>query len=178
MSTRLIHRSAASPSRIIAETLEGLLLAEMVAPGNRLLVVSPWISEFPAIDNRAGQYSTLEPAWLVGFVPFSSVLRSLLTHGVKIRVACGFGERETDFISRLSNGATLDGTQPSLSVSQLPREHRLFSHEKAMVADTWAIYGSMNMTYSGVKLNGELITVTTETDTVGRVATELLGLFS
>ena len=53
----------------------------------------------------------------------------------------------------------------------------LFSHEKALVADSWAVYGSMNLTYSGVQFNGELITVTTDPDTVATLATTLQGLF-
>ena len=36
----------------------------------------------------------------------------------------------------------------------------------------------MNLTYSGVTMNGELITVTTDAAQVSEVATELLGLFS
>ena len=55
MSTRLIHRSAASPSRDIAECLEGLLVYELLNPGQRMLIVSPWMSDFPALDNRGGQ---------------------------------------------------------------------------------------------------------------------------
>ncbi|MDT5016226.1 MAG: hypothetical protein QOD39_2386, partial [Mycobacterium sp.] len=39
MNTRLIYRTAASPSREIAECLEGLLLSELLAPGRRLMVV-------------------------------------------------------------------------------------------------------------------------------------------
>jgi hypothetical protein len=53
----------------------------------------------------------------------------------------------------------------------------VFSRE-VIAADTWAVYGSMNLTYSGVTMNGELITVTTDAAQVSEVATELLGLFS
>lgn len=177
MSTRLIHRSAASPSRVIAECLEGLLVSEFLNPGQRMLVVSPWMSDFPAVNNRAGEYTCLEPSWGATHLPFSAILRGLLARGVSTRIGCGPGERESDLISRIETAADSDGTRDFLSVSRLPREHRLFSHEKALIADSWAIYGSMNLTYSGVQMNGELITVTTESDVVARVATELLGLF-
>ncbi len=178
MSTRLIHRSAASPSRDIAECLEGLFLAELLNPGQRLLVVSPWMSDFPAMDNRGGKFTAIDASWTATFVPFSGLLRALLQRGVSVRIACGPGHRETELLSRVERAAALDGTAARLSLTRLPREHHLFSHEKALVTDTWAVYGSMNLTYSGVTMNGELITVTTDAATVATVATELLALFT
>jgi phosphatidylserine/phosphatidylglycerophosphate/cardiolipin synthase-like enzyme len=178
VSTRLIHRSAASPSRDIAECLEGLLLYELLNPGQRLLIISPWMSDFPALDNRGGRFTAIDASWTATFVLFSGVLRAALQRGVFVRIACGPGARESEFVARLDRVALLDGTVDRLSVTRLPREHRLFSHEKAVVADTWAVYGSMNLTYSGATMNGELITVTTDAAQVSEVATDLLGLFS
>jgi phosphatidylserine/phosphatidylglycerophosphate/cardiolipin synthase-like enzyme len=178
VSTRLIHRSAASPSRDIADCLEGLLASELMNPGRRLLIVSPWISDFPALDNRGGRFAAIDASWAATFVLFSNVLRTTLQRGARVRIACGPGDRETEFVARLVRAAALDGTTDHISVNRLPREHRVFSHEKAVIADTWAVYGSMNLTYSGVTMNGELITVTTNPARVSEVATELLGLFS
>ena len=178
MSTRLIHRSAASPSRDIAECLEGLLAYELLNPGQRLLIVSPWMSDFPALDNRGGRFTAIDPSWTATFLQFSGVLGAALQRGIHVRIACGPGVTESDFVWRLERAASLDGTADNLSVTRLPREHRVFSHEKAIVADTWAVYGSMNLTYSGVTMNGELITITTDPASVSEVATELLGLFS
>ena len=176
--TRLIHRTAAAPNQAISECLEAMLISEFLDPGARLLVVSPWMSDFPALDNRVNQWSTIDAGWSTSFVPFSQVLRTLASRGVNIQIGCGPGERESEFVSRLQRGVVADGTEAKLTVSRMPHEHRLFSHEKALVADTWAIYGSMNLTYSGVQMNGELITVTVAPHTVSTVATELLGLFS
>lgn len=177
MSTRLIHRSAASPTRDITECLEGLFLSELLDPGKRLLAISPWMSDFPALNNRSGRYTTLDASWTATFVPFSSLVRAMLQRGTSIRIACGPGDRETELLSRIEQAASLDGTTARLFVTRLPRDHRLFSHEKALISDTWAIYGSMNLTYSGVTMNGELITVTTDAARVATVATALLGLF-
>ncbi|MGC4957780.1 phospholipase D-like domain-containing protein DpdK [Actinomadura citrea] len=177
MSTRLIHRSAASPSRDIAECLEALFLSELLDPGKRLLVASPWMSDFPVLNNRGGKFTALDASWTATFVPFSSILRGMLQRGTSVQIACGPGERETELLSRVDRVASLDGTATRLSLNRLPREHRLFSHEKALIGDTWAVYGSMNLTYSGVTMNGELITVTTNAARVATVATELLDLF-
>lgn len=178
MMTRLIHRTAASPSRDIAECLEGLFLSELINPGDRLLVVSPWMSDFPALDNRGGNFTALEPSWTATFVPFSALLRALLLRGVEVKIACGPGERENELLDRIKQGAVLDGTTSRFKSCRLPRNRNVFSHEKALVADSWAIYGSMNLTYSGVSMNGELITVTTDGAAIATVTTELLGLFA
>ena len=132
MSTRLIHRSAASPTRDITECLEGLFLFELLNPGRRLLVVSPWMSDFPALNNRGGSYSTrciLDS----NVYPVFKMLRVVLQRGIYVRIACGPGARETELLAR-SSGRLLDGTAGRLSVARPPREHRLFSHEKALVA--------------------------------------------
>jgi phosphatidylserine/phosphatidylglycerophosphate/cardiolipin synthase-like enzyme len=173
----MIHRSAAAPTKEIAEALEGLILSEFLDPGGRLLIVSPWMSDFPAIDNRAGQFSGLVSDWNAAVIPFSKVLRGLLSHGVTVRIGAGPGTRESEFIAKIEESADLDGTRPLLYVTRQPHEHRLFSHEKALIADSWAVYGSMNLTYNGVQFNGELITVTTDPDTVANLATTLQGLF-
>jgi len=177
VSTRVIHRSAAAPTREIAEALEALILSEYLSPGRRLLIVSPWISDFPAVDNRAGQFSSLVPSWSATVIHFSAVLRGLLSIGVTVQVGTGPGDRESEFTAKLEEDAELDGTRPLLSITRQPHEHKLFSHEKALVADSWAVYGSMNFTYSGVQFNGELITVTTDPDAVATLATTLQGLF-
>ena len=178
MSTRLIHRLAAAPTRDITECLEGLFLCELLNPGQRLLVVSPWMSDFPALNNRGGKFAALDASWTASYIPFSRILRALLQRGVSVQIACGPGGRETELLTRIEQAASLDGTADRLFVTRLPHEHRLFSHEKALISDTWAVYGSMNLTYSGVTMNGELITVTTEAAQVAAVATELRGLFT
>lgn len=178
MTTRLIHRTAASPSKDIAECLEGLFLSELLSPGRRLVVISPWMSDFPAMDNRGGNFAAVEPAWTATWISFSGVLRTLLMRGVEVKVACGPDARETEFLDKIDQLSALDGTTERFSSVRLPSERRHFSHEKALIADTWAIYGSMNLTYNGVSINGELITVTTDDTSVAQVTTELLGLFS
>jgi phosphatidylserine/phosphatidylglycerophosphate/cardiolipin synthase-like enzyme len=178
MTMRLIHRTAASSSRDIGECLAGLLLSELLNPGKRMSVVSPWMSDFPVLDNRGGKFAAVDAAWTASWVPFSSVLRALLVRGVVVKIACGEGDREDDLLARLGQGAKLDGSADRLVTFRPPREHLVFSHEKALIADSWAVYGSMNLTYRGVTINGELITVTTDLATVGTVATQLGQFFS
>jgi phosphatidylserine/phosphatidylglycerophosphate/cardiolipin synthase-like enzyme len=175
---RTIHRSAASPNRDIADCLQALLVSELLSPGTRLLVISPWMSDFPALDNSGARFAGLDPSWTASKVRFSAVLRSLLRSGVNVRLACGPGVRESDLVQRLVQNTSLDGTTDLLAIRRLPHEHRFFSHEKALLADRWAMFGSMNLTYRGVALNGELITVTTDPARVAAVAADLSELFT
>lgn len=178
MTTRLIHRAAARPHRLIAEALQALVVGELIAPGSRLLLVSPWISDVPLLDNRSGRFSCLDVRWGATWIPLSAVLRSFLESGMSVRVACGPGPREDEFVDRLLHSAHSDGTEEDLLIRRSPSDRpRAMDHEKAMVADAWALHGSMNLTYRGVELNGELVTVTTDVAHVASVATELLSLF-
>jgi phosphatidylserine/phosphatidylglycerophosphate/cardiolipin synthase-like enzyme len=178
MTDRLIHRAAARPNRMISDALQSLLVAELMLPGRRFMVVSPWITDFPAIDNRRGGFTALDPTWGTSWVTFSTVLRALLRQQVRVSVACGTGPREDEFVQRTETGAKRDGTDDLLTVRRSPADpNRVLDHEKALVADTWAVHGSMNFTYRGVEVNGELITITEDPSRVAALATELIGLF-
>ena len=77
-----------------------------------------------------------------------------------------------------TNMALTDGSSANLHIA---RRKDIFAanhqHEKALIADTWAIQGSMNLTHSGVELNGELVTLTSAPEEVANLAAEIMGLF-
>lgn len=178
MKQRVIHRLAERPNREIAEALESLAIAELVHPGSRFIVVSPWISDFPIIDNRSGSLSGLDGAWGAARLRFSDFLRSLLRRGVAVHLACGDDAAARDFVRRLENGAQQDGTGTSLSVRVSPLDMaRVLEHEKALIADTWALHGSMNLTYRGVEVNGELVTISAEASHIAELRTTMMDLF-
>jgi hypothetical protein len=178
MTQRIIHRLAERPNRSIAEALEALAVAELIKPGRRFMVISPWISDFPIIDNRGGKFSALDRTWSASRINFSSYLRALLRRGVGVSVACGEGRTEIEFVERLHKGARQDGTQARLTVrvSQLDPA-RILEHEKALIAEGWAVHGSMNLTYRGVEVNGELVTISTDPSHVAELTTTMTELF-
>ena len=178
MNQRIIRRAADQSRAAVSDLLEAVLVGELIAAGSRLLVISPWITDFPVIDNRSGQYSLLDPQWGAAKIRFSSVLRSLLLRGTRLSVACRPGTREDEFVTRLQTYAVSDGTDDLLWLQRSDAVMRERAHEKALVADSWALHGSMNFTYSGVELNGELVTFTTDAATVATLASELLPLVS
>jgi hypothetical protein len=177
MTKRIIRRTANQSRVAVSDLLEAVLVAELIAPGSRLLLVSPWISDFPVVDNRSGQFAQIDAQWGASKLRLSAVLRSLLSRGVRVSIACSKGEREDGFIQQLQTFAEADGTEDLLIVRRNDEFGHGIEHQKSLIADDWAIYGSMNFTYSGVELNGELVTFTDDAQEVAQLAAELQPLF-
>ncbi len=177
MSQRIIRRAADQSRVAVADLLEGLFVADLLTPPSRFLLVSPWISDFPIIDNRSGSFAHLDAQWGAARIRFSAVMRSLLMRGTHVSIACRPGDREDEFVDRIQTAAETDGTDPLLTLQRADDVLRERSHEKALVSDAWALHGSMNFTFSGVELNGELVTFTNEPTAVATLASELAPLF-
>jgi phosphatidylserine/phosphatidylglycerophosphate/cardiolipin synthase-like enzyme len=178
VSNREIHRLAARPHRLIGEALQGLVVGEIIAPGKRLLIASPWISDVPILDNRSGRFTALNSSWGTRVIRLSAILRTLLERHTEVYLHCGPGGREAAFIKDLSDSARGDGTSQRLHTRQSEHDpDRLLDHQKMIAGDDWAMFGSMNLTYRGVEINGELVTVSTDPARVANVSTELMGLF-
>jgi len=179
VSTRYIHRLAARPHRLIGEALQGLIVSELLAPGRRLLITSPWISDVPVLDNRGGRFSVLNSTWGARVIRLSAVLRTLLEQQTTVYLHCGPGPRETGFVDRLKDAARRDGTSTRLHTRQSSHDpDKVLDHEKAIAGDDWIVHGSMNLTYRGIEINGELVTVSTDPAHVAAVTTELMSLFA
>jgi len=177
VSQRIIRRSSSQSRVAVGDLLEAVLVGELLAPGSRLWVVSPWLTDFPVIDNRGGQFTQLDPTWGASRIRISAVLRALIQRGVLVSVATRPGQSEEDFLDRLRSGAEADGSAARLRVRAADDAGRHWAHEKALVADTWALHGSMNFTFSGVELNGELVTFTDDLAAVAELASELSSIF-
>ncbi|WP_329106894.1 phospholipase D-like domain-containing protein DpdK [Micromonospora sp. NBC_01699] len=178
MSNRHIHRLAARPHRLIGEALQGLVVAEILSPGRRVLIASPWISDVPILDNRGGRFTALNSSWSTRVIRLSVVLRTLLERHTEVYLHCGPGGREKAFIDHLRNMARTDGTETRLHTRQSRHDpEKALDHEKAIAGDDWAVFGSMNLTYRGVEINGELVTVSTDPARVATITTELMSLF-
>jgi phosphatidylserine/phosphatidylglycerophosphate/cardiolipin synthase-like enzyme len=179
VTTRHIHRLAARPHRLIGEALQSLIVGDLLAPGRRVLIISPWISDVPVLDNRSGRFSVLNSSWGASIIRLSVVLRALLEQQTNVYLHCGAGSRETDFIERLKDVARRDGTLQQLHTRQSTHDpDRVLDHEKAIAGDDWIIHGSMNLTYRGIEINGELVTVSTDPTHVAAVTIELMSLFT
>jgi hypothetical protein len=177
MSQRIIHRTYARPHRLIAEALQSLIVGDLLAPGQRLIIVSPWISDVPLIDNRRGSFTALNSTWGSTIIRLSAVLRTMLSNHTKVYIATGPDRSAVAFVRQLKDGARRDGTDNLLTAhNALPNPNAL-DHQKAIAGDDWIVHGSMNLTYRGIELNGELVTISNDLPNVAAVTTELMSLF-
>lgn len=174
----MINRLAARPHQLIAEALQSLIVSELLDPGRRILLVSPWITDVPLLDNRAGRFSPLNATWSATAIRLSAVIRRLLEFQTHVYIAYGTGDDKPDFVYRIEESARRDGTAQYLTVRRAPQlTDRALDHQKAIAGDDRILHGSMNLTRRGIMLNGEFVTVSSDPEYVATATTELLSLF-
>jgi hypothetical protein len=157
MTARTIHK-APGQQHDVADLLQTIFALELAAPSGGLWLVSPWISDIPVIDNRAGDFATvLDPAWGDRWITLSEVLARLVTLGTHVVLGVRWEHEFTDaFVSRTEELARL-GTADRLTV--IRREDL---HHKGLLTDRCHLGGSMNFTFNGIALLQETIRYTTD----------------
>ena len=152
---RLIVKSARSNRDEVRELLESLLAAELLHPGEEIWLVSPWISDIPVLDNRAGSYSGLEPSWPKRHLTLAELLAFALRTQPQCRlhVVTRPGEHTSRFCDRLRTLIALDGNTERLNLD----DRRSELHTKGLVTTGFAFNGSMNFTYNGVEVLDETV---------------------
>ena len=169
---RTILTSKLSSRREVAELLQNLFVAELIHPSRCLWIVSPWVSDIPLLDNRAGDLESLEPDWGPRYVRLVEVLVRLARAGTFIVVAVRDNGESDDLIYRL---------RAVFEEHALP--HRLRTsfhsdlHHKGIAGDDFVLAGSMNLTYSGVHVHDEKVRLSTVPAEVEQARLDLHTLY-
>ena len=152
---RLIVKSARSNRDEVRELLESLFAIELLDPGEEIWLVSPWISDIPVLDNRAGSYSGLEPSWPKRHLTLAELLAFALRTQPQCRlyIVTRPGEHTARFCERLRTIIALDGNSDRLNLD----DRRPELHTKGLVTARFALNGSMNFTYNGVEALDETV---------------------
>jgi hypothetical protein len=146
-------------SRAIRDLLQSLFAAELLHPSRRLWLIFGWISDIEILDNRARQFSPLQPDWPSTGIRLSRVLRALVERGGKIILIARDVEHNRSFATQLKPLCTeFDGR---LIVTLKPEVH-----EKGILGDDFLLNGSMNLTHNGVNTNDEHLTLRTDSSSV------------
>lgn len=142
--------------RQAADLLQNVFAAELVSPSRCIWIVSPWISDIPVLDNRAAGFSSLAGEWERSRIRLSTVLGWLLKAGTTVHIATRSGESASDdFVARMQG---LGGTgSPRLKIHL-----RDTLHEKGILTDGFYLGGSMNITYNGIQINDEFLSLFTD----------------
>ena len=152
-SQRRLFKGASTTQGVIRELLTLVFCQELLAPGAKLSVVAPWISDVPIFDNRSGNFTALNPEWSqqeIGVIP---VFVHLCRAGTQVEVAVRPDDHNQIFIRKMAEAAEEAGVANSIRVVEI--EHL---HTKGILADSWVILGSMNLTRNGVEINEEYVT--------------------
>ncbi|PKH01375.1 hypothetical protein CXF72_17025 [Psychromonas sp. MB-3u-54] len=133
----------------IKDLLSSLLIAESLNPGV-IYILSPWISDFPVLDNTSGNFDAINPMWGHRHVHFFELLQNCVEAGSTLKLAI---RENREKIRQLEQN--LKNYPSRFIVVELTE-----LHEKGLLTECALIRGSMNFTYFGATKNYEGITYT------------------
>jgi hypothetical protein len=161
--TRHIHKSSWRCQDEVKELLQAIFAGEMLAPSQCLWLVSPWISDIPVIDNRAGAFDALDSSWGARVLRLGEVIARSLQTGTTVVVATRPVPHNRPFLSQLASTASDLGASSALLLNEAED-----LHEKGLLGDDFYLSGSMNLTYGGVELLEETVKFDTADEVVAQ----------
>jgi len=153
-------------SRAVRDLFQSLFAAELINPSPKLWLFFAWISDVEILDNSARQFAALEPDWPAAPIRLSQVLRALLSRGVEIRVIIREHGHNDFFRARLEALKARYGDLLKWTIEKS-------FHAKGMLGADYFLSGSMNLTLSGISVNGEHLVFRTDPAAVAEQAIEL-----
>ena len=160
--TRRIFKSAVTSQNLIRELLQMMFLGELLAPGGeRAWLVSPWISNIVLFDNRAGGFGTVNPEWGNREIRLIEVMTDVMARGTALGIATSLDGHNDPLIYALTLAAAEGGLAGKLHIDR--RQHL---HIKGLLLKRGLLTGSMNLTYSGLELNDEMVAYDTTAKTL------------
>ena len=154
-SARLIVKTMKGSRDEVRDLLESLIATELLFPSREIWLVSPWVTNLPLLDNRAGAYSGIEPGWPKDYLWFADLLAYSLksTPETKVKVVTRSDEHNKSFCNRLTEICLLDGTSERLNIDSSRDE----LHIKGFAGESFSLKGSMNFTYNGIEVLEETV---------------------
>jgi hypothetical protein len=143
--------------RQIRETLSDLLVGLILSP-DTVWLVSPWVSDFDLLDNRSGDWTSLNPSWGARFVMFSELLAAGIDAGCELRLVTNGHDGNARFYERATKGLSQLKRVQWKVVQQL--------HTKGLLCTSFFLSGSMNFTYSGINRNDEHLRLSIDSEDI------------
>lgn len=139
----------------IRDVLQSLFITELLRPSSRLWLAFGWISDIELVDNRARQFAALQPDWPASGIRLSQVMAALIEAGGTIALVLRDIDHNRQFIDAIK---PLRARFPD----QLQVAWGAVVHDKGILGDDFLLSGSMNLTYNGVTINDEHLTLRTD----------------
>jgi hypothetical protein len=153
-------------SRAVRDLLQGLFAAELVHPSAKLWLFFAWITDIELLDNSARQFSALEPDWPAAQIRLSKVLEALLVRNVELRLIIREHGHNNFFIAKLKGLKNRHGEKIKWVVQK-------DFHAKGLLGSDYFLSGSMNLTVSGITVNGEHLVLRCDPATVAEQSLQL-----
>lgn len=163
MSTRDLRTTAFASREELADALQSLFVSELLLPSSPLWIITPWISDVPIVDNRAGRFKGLVPGLAHRWIRLGELLEHQMARGGSIVLACRPDDHNEAFTGLLSRRLRSLGVSSRLLVHHSPE-----LHEKGILAGVMLLSGSMNLTYNGIRRLEESIHLSDDPNTVAR----------
>lgn len=139
----------------IRDLLQSLFIAELLQPSSCLWLAFGWISDIEVIDNRARQFTALQPDWPANGIRLSQFMTALVEAGGRISLVLRDVDHNRQFINIIR-----------LMRDRFPGQVKVAMgaevHDKGILGDDFLLSGSMNLTYNGVTINDEHLTLRTD----------------
>lgn len=139
----------------IRDLLQSLFINELLHPSSRLWLAFGWISDIEIIDNRARQFAALQPDWPASGIRLSRVLAAVVEAGGNIALIVRDIDHNLQFIDAIQPLRVRFPEQVKVAVGSVV-------HDKGILGDDFLLSGSMNLTYNGVTVNDEHLTLRTD----------------
>lgn len=156
---RTIRKTSARAGQDLRDLVQGVLVAELLAPSRDFWLISPWVSDVAVIDNSDGSFNGLDPSWPAQGIGLLQVLVELVTAGSKVWLETRPDDHNKRFVDRLM--ASTGGRGVEVRYSPV-------LHEKGMAGESFVISGSMNFTINGLFLLDEAVRLDTDPDAVAQ----------
>ena len=163
MTVRSLRTTAFGSREELADALQCLFVSEVLVPSTPLWIVTPWISDVPIIDNRAGRFAGLIPALPERWIRLGEIIEQQLIRGGSLVVACRPDDHNRSFTDQIQRRSRDLDREQRVRISLSPE-----LHEKGILFSTAFLSGSMNMTYNGLRRLEEVVHLTDESDAVAR----------
>lgn len=135
----------------------GSLLASLILIPDEIWLVSPWVSDFKILDNRAGDWDYVQHGWGARYVYFSEMLVASIESGSRLILVTNRDSMNKEFHKKLT-------TKIDPNLVNWVQAERL--HTKGLLCSSFFLSGSMNFTYSGTNRNDERVQLYTNSNTI------------
>jgi phosphatidylserine/phosphatidylglycerophosphate/cardiolipin synthase-like enzyme len=164
---RRIFKTQATGATTIQELLQSMFVAEMLISKGELWLVSPWISNVVLIDNRSGNFDSLNPEWGRREVRLVDVLVALMTRGTVVHIVTRSDETNRAFVGKLQDVVIQLALEDQLSITVRDQ-----LHTKGVLLSNSLLMGSMNLTYNGMMINDEWVEFSLDQQELARTKLE------